>query len=62
MFHILDGEKFNNVKKKSTEMRAERKNRGNESYCVDSELFLVYIYKKGVYYVQDTNYDPWSDI
>jgi len=42
-------------------MSAARKNRGNESYCVDSELFLVYIYKKGVYYVQDANYDPWSD-
>ena len=27
-------------------MRAERKNRDNKSYFVDSELYLVYIYKK----------------
>jgi hypothetical protein len=44
--HILDGEKFNNVKQIQQKWGRNGRTGGNESYCVDGELYLVYIYQK----------------
>ena len=59
--HILDWEKFNNVKQIQQKW-GRNEEPGAPSLTASTVSFILFIYtKQSVYYVQDANYDPWSD-